>query len=586
MSKTTFFYKGNKTTIQCDAKEKMKDILKRLSYQLGIDLNKINFFYYGEKINEELTFIDIIKQKDKESNEINIYVIDINEKIKISKEIICPICKENIFIEINDYHINLLNCKNNHSIKNLYIQDFENTQKIDLSKIICDICKSNNKNETHNNEFYKCLNCNLNICPDCKSVHDENDILINYEKKNFICNIHYQNYIKYCIECNKNLCMKCFKDHKNHQNIFFGDILPNENIKEELNKFKNYINKLNDNIQTILNKLNNIINNFYLYYNLMKETINNFNEQNLNYQTLKNINELMNNNNKMMNDIEDIIDDTNIYTKFNKLMNISYKIDNFIIAEFEINENDINKNIRIINSFEALEKDGKIKKGKEKYENEIEIKDKVKIEINNKIIPFSYNYKFKEKGKYIIKYSFLNCLTKADCLFSDCKLLTKIDLSNFISQYITNLNAMFYGCVNLKDINLSNFNTQNVTDMGYMFNGCKSLTNIDLSHFNTQNSIFLYRMFEGCKSLYSINLSNFNTQNVTNMREMFYGCETLNKINLSNFNTQNVASNTGLFNIFKKDLSGLKSMFKECKSLKKSGLITDNKDILEIFSNQ
>ncbi len=42
---------------------------------------------------------------------------------------------------------------------------------------------------------------------------------------------------------------------------------------------------------------------------------------------------------------------------------------------------------------------------------------------------------------------------------------------------------MFSGCTSLTNIDLSNFITQNVTDMRSMFHGCNSLTNIDLSNF-------------------------------------------------------------------------------------------------------
>ena len=34
---------------------------------------------------------------------------------------------------------------------------------------------------------------------------------------------------------------------------------------------------------------------------------------------------------------------------------------------------------------------------------------------------------------------------------------------------------MFYGCSPLKELNLNNFNTSNVTDMNGMFYGCSSL---------------------------------------------------------------------------------------------------------------
>ena len=77
---------------------------------------------------------------------MNIIVYDIyeneivEEKIEKSKEIICPKCKENILIEIKDYKINMYDCKNKDIIENIKIKEFENTQKIDISKIICNEC--------------------------------------------------------------------------------------------------------------------------------------------------------------------------------------------------------------------------------------------------------------------------------------------------------------------------------------------------------------------------------------------------------------------------------------------------------------
>ena len=46
---------------------------------------------------------------------------------------------------------------------------------------------------------------------------------------------------------------------------------------------------------------------------------------------------------------------------------------------------------------------------------------------------------------------------------------------------------MFYRCSSLKELNLSNFNTNNVTNMEYMFSECSSLKDLNLSNFNTNN---------------------------------------------------------------------------------------------------
>ena len=63
------------------------------------------------------------------------------------------------------------------------------------------------------------------------------------------------------------------------------------------------------------------------------------------------------------------------------------------------------------------------------------------------------------------------------------------------------MSEMFYGCSSLTKIDLSNFNTQNVTNMFGMLEGCSSLTNIDLSNFNTQNVTYMIRIFDECSSL-------------------------------------------------------------------------------------
>ena len=65
-------------------------------------------------------------------------------------------------------------------------------------------------------------------------------------------------------------------------------------------------------------------------------------------------------------------------------------------------------------------------------------------------------------------------------MFSDCRLLTNLDLSNFNTQNVTKMNDMFAFCSSLANLNLSNFNTQNVNDMSGMFYNCNSLTKKNL----------------------------------------------------------------------------------------------------------
>ena len=274
----------------------------------------------------------------------------------------------------------------------------------------------------------------------------------------------------------------------------------------------------------------------------------------------------------IINDIKEIINEKDIKNKFKYIFNIHEKINkcnNYIIAELYVKEEDINKDIRIINSFEQYKRETNRKNSNNDYiyENEKEIKENCKIKINDEIIPFSYFYKFKNKGKYIIQYSFINKLKKICHMFRGCESLSNINLSNFDTQNVINMACMFIDCKSLTNINLSNLNTQNVNNIGAMFSKCESLINIDLSNFNTQNVINMSGMFYGCKSLINIDLSNFNTQNVTNMSSMFGECESLKYLNLSNFDIHNVKN--------------MVNIFFGCNSLQRNNIITKEYKILE-----
>ena len=178
---------------------------------------------------------------------------------------------------------------------------------------------------------------------------------------------------------------------------------------------------------------------------------------------------------------------------------------NYIIAEINIKEEDINKDIRILNSYEeSLRIDEYLDKNLN-LNNENEIKN-CEITINNQLIPFNYIHKFKSSGKYIIKYTFKNIINKTSFMFYKCKLLNNIDLSNFNTNNVTDMRRMFEDCSSLNSINLSNFNTNNVTNMSMMFDGCSSLNKIDLSNFNTNNVNDMSGMFRRCKNLKKANV--------------------------------------------------------------------------------
>ena len=168
MAEIIFIYRGYEIPIQCTKGEPMKTILEKLYIKLNVTKNDVYALYNGQILSDNISEDQILMN---ENNKKIILIYDYDKTIikgdviKKSKDIICPICKEICFIEIKDYKILLYNCENNHRKENILIKEFDETQNINLSKIKCDKCKERNKGNTHNNEFYKCLNCKIDICP-------------------------------------------------------------------------------------------------------------------------------------------------------------------------------------------------------------------------------------------------------------------------------------------------------------------------------------------------------------------------------------------------------------------------------------
>ena len=346
MIRANFTFKGLSYIILCQSEDKMEEIFKKFATKAQIEINRIYFIYNGNKIDEKLKVNQIINKIDQSRETINILANEINQSTIIeksfkSKEIICPNCFNNILININDYKITLYNCKNNHTINNISLKDYENTQNIDISKIICNKCKKN-KSQVFKNEFYICLNCTENLCSLCKSIHDQNHKIINYEDKNNYCGNDKDIFIKYCCKCNKNVCMLCENEHRSHKMIYLGDMLiKKEVLINEKNELKNHIDKLEENFENIYCNFKNIMDNIKLYYNIYLDIINNYEINKKNYYLLQNINEFKKYNNNVYQDINKIIKESNINIKFSYIMDLYNKINN---KEKKVDNNNLNKN--------------------------------------------------------------------------------------------------------------------------------------------------------------------------------------------------------------------------------------------------
>jgi serine/threonine protein kinase len=112
--------------------------------------------------------------------------------------------------------------------------------------------------------------------------------------------------------------------------------------------------------------------------------------------------------------------------------------DNLIRGEIFIDKDHINKDIRIINSFENTKREKKWLDNDNdwKYKNEKEIKENIEIRINGSLIEFRYYYKFKKEGKNIIEYKSLEEFQKATPRKITLHILSKNieDCSSFVRK--------------------------------------------------------------------------------------------------------------------------------------------------------
>ena len=356
--KISFNHNGEVLTSQSiDTKEKVKEIF--LKCKKDADINSLIFLYSGSEIDGNIIIGKIINRNDLERKKMNFIVLNKNNESNPcwinSKDIICPQCKESAKIDIKDYKIFFQCTKGGHNIGNIFLKNFENTQKIDISKIICDECKTNNKANSYKNLFYRCNNCKINLCIQCQNKHQNinpTHNFINYDDKNYICELHNEKFGAYCKTCEKNICLFCKKQHKIHELINYEDILPDLNDEKiNIDKLRNVINEFKKVINDLVNRYNKIIENIEFYYEINKKLYNSINNKNINYEILYSFNKM--NDIKIKSDMNESCKD-NINKRIEKLNEIydkmSNKTNNNELSNFIINKSDNQKNYQYQNN--------------------------------------------------------------------------------------------------------------------------------------------------------------------------------------------------------------------------------------------
>ena len=318
-----FIYIEKQTKIACKENECLKKLFKIFENRTNILNKNLIYLFNGNKINDEN--ITVGQMTDGKTFNILVYDEDnvsINRNIKAqSPEVICPECKCNAFLTMKDFKFDLTCNENGHIFKDILIKNFIKTQEIDFSKIKCKFCKNKNIKNINNNNILRCSICKMDICPYC-NIHDNNHKLINYNERNYICSKHNEIYMSFCKTCKKNICMICKKNHNNkHEIIIFDDIIIKEdNIIKGINDIKKEIDEFIDKTNEKIKKLSIIKENMEEYYKIINGIINNYiKNKKINYQILKNIKEIIEDNN-IINEIKEINKD-NKYDKINIIYN-------------------------------------------------------------------------------------------------------------------------------------------------------------------------------------------------------------------------------------------------------------------------
>jgi len=385
MSEVKILYHGLKTIIEYESNEKMKEIFEKFKTKINMRDKEIVYQYNGKIIKDEnivisqLTSEKIFTILAYDSKDYNVLTPNGGNLIN-SDYVICPKCKKSAILEEKDYKLIIYGCQNDHITNNILINDFNNLQEIDYSKIMCQQC---HQSYIYNNEFYQCNKCKIDLCPSCKSSHDNNHKIINYNDKEFICDIHNEQYNSYCNKCKKNICILCENNHNDHDLVYYGKLAIEESqIIKKLAEIKKEIDIFNDNIKEKIRKLNKIIENIDEYYKIINNIIQNYiNDKKRNYQILINIDKIINNND-IINKIK-IINNNNEYNDIISIYNKIYNIkDNNIIDKNNkfYNNNDIS-NITDTNIEESI-----IVYKMDKNNDRIKIFGKVFVDNNKNII--------------------------------------------------------------------------------------------------------------------------------------------------------------------------------------------------------
>ena len=156
------------------------------------------------------------------------------------------------------------------------------------------------------------------------------------------------------------------------------------------------------------------------------------------------------------------------------------------------------------------------------------------------------------------------------CVFNSCRSITSLDLSSWNTSNVTYMYGLFSDCPALTSIK-QNFDTINVENMSYMFCGT-SLKEIDIENFETPKLTNIEHMFRSNYKLVKVNYKNLDKSKIENASYLFANCNKL--VNILETNDKNKQ--------FSNKLKDISYMFYNCENIDTNILIGDYSGVINM----
>ena len=536
-------------TINCKKNEIIQKKIENLIQNTYLTHEKIDLYYKGKKLKQEMKTNYFIKHKIK----IVTILVVVN---RIKKYVLCKKCKSCCIMKFNDYKADT-QCHKGHFLPDLSLEEMEKYSE-----------------ETQVNF----LNCIKHSLP----------------------------YSSFCIHCRENICEKCEEEnHNGHKIEYFDNFFKGSDYYEEILESKNKLDELGDiikkfksDVKNIISKIKHVENTIEKFYSIYKEIFNSYSNGINSYYILKNISNNINFDDQF-NDINEIVNQKNDIGKLECILKLFDKITepNHIIIEYKKQKE---RNISISSKDEeGILNIQSIKAFGQYFVNNN--KDICRVIIDDVDNELKEEYFFVEQNPRIILTN-IKKITDMSYMFHNCIKLFKIyDIDKWNTSRVTNMNNLFYNCESLNELpDISKWNTSKVKDMSYMFTGCKILEFPDISHWNTSSVTNMRFMFSNCNKIKRLpDISNWDTSSVTDLSHIFENCESLETLpDIGKWKTSSLAEMSYLFkncssltnaldNIIKWDIpkvTNMRGIFFNCKKLLPRGKI--NWKIPEIIDKE